>query len=276
MRLDLPPAESLCVYDAAEKLGLEVRFVDIPSMEGMYVRESASHSQPIILVSALRPAGRQASTAAHELGHHLFGHGTRIDQYVVDTDEHRAQTALGPEEMIANMFAGFFLMPKAAVERAFKLRTCLPASATPRQILAIAGWLGVGYGTLVHHMRSSLGMLSTQGAKALLSIQPKRIRHQILGTATTADCFFLDHAWTGRPLDLQLGDFVLVGASVTMEKGCLTGAGVTPDGLQLLRAIGTGIGRVVGPSWATFVRVQKRGFVGRGMFRHLESVHDEE
>lgn len=275
MRLSVPPIESLCVYDAAERSGLEVRFVDIPSMEGMYVRKSISHSQPIILVSALRPAGRQASTTAHELGHHVFGHGTRIDQYIANAEEQRDLNTVEPEEMIANMFAGFFLMPKAAVEHAFTVRAWSPPSATPRQMLSIAGWFGVGYGTLIHHMRSSLGMLSKPGAKALLSIQPKRIRQQILGVPTGSDCFLVDHTWVGRPLDLQIGDVALVDPVVNVENGCLTAAGTTPDGLQVLEAVATGIGRVVGPAWATFVRVQKRGFVGRAIFRHLETVDDE-
>jgi Zn-dependent peptidase ImmA (M78 family) len=229
MELSAPPTESICVYDAAEKSGLEVRFVDIPSMEGMYIKGSILHSQPIILVSALRPVGRQASTVAHELGHHVFGHGTRIDQYIANAEDHRDLHTLEPEEMLAIMFAGFFLMPKAAVEHSFIVRGWSPGSATPRQVFSIAGWFGVGYGTLIHHMRSSLGMLSKPGAKALLSIQPKRIRQQILGASTAFDCFLVDHRWVGRPVDLQIGDFMLVDPGVKVESGCLVVAGTRAD-----------------------------------------------
>jgi Zn-dependent peptidase ImmA (M78 family) len=277
IQLDVPPTKALCIYDAAEGLGVEVRFVDIPSMEGMYVRNSGSNSQPIILVSALRPAGRQATTTAHELGHHAFGHGTRIDQYIAGADEQREENTLDSDEIIANMFAGFFLMPKAAVEHGFAARACAPVSATPRQVFAVACWLGVGYGTLIHHMRSSLGMLSAGEAKALLSIQPKRIRQEILGAATSSDCFLVDHTWTGRPLDLQIGDAALVAAGVEIESSCLTlGQRATPDGLQVVESVATGLGRLVGSTWATFVRVRPRGFVGRSIFRHLESAEDEQ
>jgi len=275
IQLDVPPTEALCIYDAAESLGIEVRFVDIPSMEGMYVRNSGSNSQPIILVSALRPAGRQASTTAHELGHHAFGHGTRIDEYIADADEQREGNALNSEEMIANMFAGFFLMPKAAVEHGFAARTCAPVSATPRQVFAVAGWLGVGYGTLIHHMRSSLGMLSFGEAKRLLSIQPKRIRQEILGATTPSDCFLVDQTWMGRPLDLQVGDAALVSAGVEIESSCLSLGRTTPEGLRVVEAVTTGLGRLVDSTWATFVRVRPRGFVGRSIFRHLESAEDE-
>jgi Zn-dependent peptidase ImmA (M78 family) len=275
IQLKVPPTEALCIYDAAESLGIEVRFVDIPSMEGMYVRNSGSNSQPIILVSALRPAGRQASTTAHELGHHAFGHGTRIDEYIADADEQREGNTLDSEETIANMFAGFLLMPKAAVEHGFAARACARVSATPRQVFAVAGWLGVGYATLIHHMRSSLGMLSVGEAKRLLSIQPKRIRQEILGTTTASDCFLVDQTWTGRPLDLQIGDTALVSTGVKIESSCLSSERTTPDGLQVVEAVTTGLGRLVDATWATFVRVRPRGFVGRSIFRHLESAEDE-
>src|SRR5262249_43282534 len=155
--------------------------------------------QPIILVSALRPAGRQSSTAAHELGHHVFGHGTRIDEYIADPEGALNSNAVDSEEVLANAFAGFFLMPKPAVERAFADRKWVLGTGAPEQFFAVAGWLGVGYGTLIHHMRSSLQMLPPSQAKALLAVQPKRIRRQILGRATSSDCFLLDYPWTGRP-----------------------------------------------------------------------------
>ena len=59
---------AVCVYDLAEKLGVEVRFLDVPSMEGMY----SSASSPTIIVSSLRPFGRRAFNCAHELGHHKW------------------------------------------------------------------------------------------------------------------------------------------------------------------------------------------------------------
>jgi Zn-dependent peptidase ImmA (M78 family) len=275
MQLDVPSAAALCVFDAAEKLEVELRFVDIPSMEGMYVKNSGPDLKPIILVSGLRPAGRQATTAGHELGHHIFGHGTRIDQYVAGSDENSAPPSGNEEEVLANAFAGFFLMPKAAVEHGFKVRGYVPAAATPQQIYAVAGWLGVGYGTLIHHMRSSLDLLSEEKAKALLSIQPKRIRHELFGAALSTDCFIVDEAWSGRPVDMQRGDVALLKDPVAIEGDCLDLSGETPDGRHIVKALTTGIGRIIGHSWAVFARVRPREFVGRSIFRHLESTDDD-
>jgi len=54
------------VFDIIDKLGIELRFMPIPSLEGVY----RAQLRPIILISSDRPPGRQAYTGAHELGHH--------------------------------------------------------------------------------------------------------------------------------------------------------------------------------------------------------------
>src|SRR5438552_2182183 len=64
-------------FDAAELLGLDVWFVDIPSMEGIY-----QAVKRVVMLSSLRPAGRQAFTCAHEIGHDVFGDGQQFDELV--------------------------------------------------------------------------------------------------------------------------------------------------------------------------------------------------
>jgi hypothetical protein len=90
-----------------------------------------------------------------------------------------------------------------------------------------------------------------------------------------SDCFLIDHAWTGRPLDLQVGDTALVSAGLGIEGSCLSWGGTTSEGLRVVQAVTTGLGRLVDSTWATFARVRPRGFVGRSIFRHLESAEDE-
>ena len=85
--------QAICVYDLAEHLGIEVRFLDIPSMEGFYSKNPG----PLILLSTLRPAGRRVFTCAHELGHHVLGHGTRrhVHMYVVALEVTGGDVELG-------------------------------------------------------------------------------------------------------------------------------------------------------------------------------------
>lgn len=297
-KLEIPIHEAVCVYDAAERLGVEVRFDAIPSMEGMYVKQTLVGAAPHILVSALRPAGRQAMTAAHELGHHVFGHGTRIDQYVKGqgtvgqavgpqlVETVGSADAFDPEEFLADAFGSFFLMPKSAVERGFASRNVIPLSATDSDVYRVAGWLGVGYTALVHHMCWSLRLIPWSRAQELLGAKPKALRESLLAEAIAADVYVVDSAWTGRPLDLKIGDVALVPAGTTIEPTTgrfatmpRTAPGVvttTARGLRVLEATDVGLGRVVGDGWAVYVRVAEREYAGRNRYRHLEAAAEED
>ena len=134
--------EPVSPYDVAARLRVEVRFVDIPSLEGMYLKCTP---EPTILLPSDRPAGRQTFSCAHEAGHHEFSNGSRIDEYF---DLGAPVARFDPVEFMADTFAGFLLMPKVAVEHGFAARGLRLATCTPEQIYIVAGWLGVGYETL--------------------------------------------------------------------------------------------------------------------------------
>ena len=93
----------ICVYGLCETLGIVVRFNNF-NMEGMY-----QHGRPPrIHLSARRPLPRRAYNCAHELGHHVFGHGSSIDELREDA---KAEPWEDPKEFLADTFAGFILMP---------------------------------------------------------------------------------------------------------------------------------------------------------------------
>jgi hypothetical protein len=261
-------------------------------MEGMYVKQTLHGVAPHILVSAIRPAGRQAMTAAHELGHHVFGHGTHIDQYVKGIGTIGctvSPTSLGsdssancfePEEFLADAFGAFFLMPKSAVERGFATRGLAASTSTPLEVFSVAGWLGVGYTTLVHHMCSSLKLISWARAQELITAKPKALRERVVGQSFSEDVYIVDAAWTGRPLDLKLGDVAIVPTQTSVEPttgrfssaprsapGLITS---TASGLTMFASTGVGVGRLVGTDWAVFVRVAAREYAGRNLYRHFE------
>ena len=71
----LDQASPICIYGLCETLGVTVRFNNI-NMEGMYQRGLP----PRIHLSARRPLPRRVYNCAHELGHHVFGHGSSIDE----------------------------------------------------------------------------------------------------------------------------------------------------------------------------------------------------
>ena len=258
---------AICVYDLAEKLGVEVRFLDLPSMEGMY----SSAPGPTIIVSSLRPPGRQAFTCAHELGHHIRDDGVVIDELLEQWEKPR----FDPKEFKADCFAGALLMPKMAVSKAFAVREWRMEKCTPAQAFLIASYFGVGYATLIHHMRSALQVLPGELAQALLKVSPRKAQSLLLGLKTPHKVVEVDAYWTGRAVDVEVGDLVFVRDGAQSEGTCVELSSDVEHG-RFFRAARPGIGRLeVKTAWSAYVRVSRRDFVGRSLYRHWEEVEDE-
>ncbi|QIN78299.1 ImmA/IrrE family metallo-endopeptidase [Rubrobacter marinus] len=264
--MGIKPQAPASVFDVIDKLGIKLRFMPIPSLEGVY----RGRPNPVILVSSERPPGRQAYTGAHELGHHVYGHGVAVGVPSDDAGQEPPES-VGPEEYLADRFAGFFLMPKTAVKYGFRARGWEPKECTPRQVYTVAGWLGVGYAALVHHMRGSLRMLAYPHSARLLKATPKDIRAGILGREVRENLLVVGEKWTDRAVDVQVGDLILLPSGTRYEGKNLRVVEETERAV-LLTATAPGIGRVHRPEsgWAAFVRVSRRNYVGLGPYRHWE------
>ena len=258
---------AICVYDLAEKLGIEVRFLDLPSMEGMYL----SASCPTIILSSLRPPGRRAFTCAHELGHHNRSDGVEIDELVEQWDTHR----FDPKEFAANCFAGALLMPKMAISSAFAIRGWSTVGCTPDQAFMVAGYFGVGYTTLIHHLRSALQVLPDSRAQALLKVSPRKAQSLLLGWQVPQKVVAVDAHWTGRAVDVAVGDLIFARGGARSEGACIEPSSQVEHG-RLFVAAKPGIGRLeADASWSAFVRVSRNDYVGRALYRHWEEAGDE-
>jgi hypothetical protein len=230
----------------------------------MYVKAERSK----ILVSSHRPSGRSRFNCAHELGHHILNHGTKIDEYLEGSEV--SSGTFDPEEYIADRFASYLLMPKTLVAHAFHRRNWKPETSTPLEYYVIAGWLGVGYQTLIYQMRDSLRLISQQKAAELLKTQPKDVRMQVLGQSVQQHLTVVDFQWTSRAIDTHVEDLVLVPSGTAFEGECLQRVPHGADGI-LYQAVTPGTGRFAHPNseWASYVRVAKRGYVGRSIYRYL-------
>lgn len=266
-RLGYGLQNAVCVYDLAERLEIEVRFVELPSMEGMYYKTC----QPYIIISSLRPAGRRAYTCAHEIGHHARGDGMRVDEL---TGGGRS-SHFDVREFAADCFASALLMPKTAVQHAFSLRGWGVHESTPGQIYLISNYFGVGYQTLVHHLHSGLLLLSRPHAERLLRTPRSQAQALALGMQVPETALIVDRHWEGRPVDVEQGDLLFIEGQARTEGPCVEYVERSNHGTWV-RARQPGIGTVEDGSGRTvFVRVARRGFVGRTLYRHLEEAESE-
>jgi Zn-dependent peptidase ImmA (M78 family) len=268
----LNQAGPICIYGLCETLGVAVRFNNI-NMEGMYQRGRP----PRIHLSARRPLPRRAYNCAHELGHHVFGHGSSIDELREDA---KAQPWEDPKEFLADTFAGFILMPIIGLRRAFSVRGWTPETATPAQIFTIACEFGVGYGTLLTHLSAGVNMLSRGRTAALHRTTPKALRIDILGALTPEPLIVADRHRAAPILDAEVKTLLLLPAGTEATGGGLAFERDLAAG-RLFRAVKPGIFQAGSGDWAVFVRVapvQKNepyGYVGLAQYRHLEEDPDE-
>ena len=197
------PLDRPCdVYELIAKQDLALQFIDVPSLEGMYLADSEVTR---ICVCARRPSGRQRLTAAHELGHRVLGHGTQLDAALELRD---AGTESSVEEFSADTFAHYLLMPLSAVQTGFRLRGYDPAKPTAEQVYIVSGWLGVGFTTLLHHMRLSLGIIGFSEHRQLVDTDLKNLRADLVGQKTSSDVWILDEHWNGKDVHVQSGDYL--------------------------------------------------------------------
>jgi len=258
----------ICIYELCEAIGVTVRFNNI-DMEGMYQRGT----RPRIHLSARRPLVRRTYNCAHELGHHVFGHGSSIDELRDDAKEHPWED---PKEFLAETFAGFLLMPLIGLRRAFSAREWTPETATPAQIFTIACDFGVGYGTVLTHLSIALNMISRTRAAALQRVTPKALRADILGAVTLEPLIVADHYRARPTLDAEVKMLLLLPPGTETSNGSLSYDRDTAEG-RLFRAVRPGIVQVRTDdgAWAAFVRIAPEAYVGLAQYRHLEDDQDE-
>lgn len=248
------------IYETVEKEGLELQFIDVPSLEGMCLRE---REVTRICVTAHRPWGRQRFTAAHELGHYVLQHGSQIDEMIESRYE---EAGIPDEEILADAFARFLLMPRPAVVRAF--------AATPFNAISVyraSCWLGVGYESLVRHLAASLKLINPRHEKCLSDVVRQDLCRQMVGDATfKADVWPLDSSWNGRTIHAQVGDAVL-GIDANQESML---SRIDPQ-RALIATVGKTRARL-SAGGSVFIRASKRRFVGFYDYLYLPEPNDEE
>ncbi len=249
------------VYELVCKYGLSLRFTNISSMDGLYLNDCLAGS---INVSALRPSGHQHFTAAHELGHFIFGHGAQLD------DKIEKMVSDSTEEDVANTFARHLLMPKRAVIRGFNGLATTPSLASPEQYYAVASWLGVGYTSLIQHALWTLNLIDHTRFHYLTLRTPQKIKHSQVPSVSWVgrkELWPLAPWWHGTNVHLQVGDVVIGLKSASLDH---FGLG---DGCAIANAVGQFSATLYGGGTVT-LNISKTDYVGMYQYRYLEEPLD--
>lgn len=192
---------------------------------GAYLKQ---HDAPIgVLVNNGLPFGARRMTAAHELGHHRFGHATSLD------DEHTAGGAGGrpqgrwtDQEKLAESFAMWFLMPTRAVHAAGRLvAQGQPRPRTPDDAYQISLLLGVPYRTVLRHL-PSVRLLSPAIGQEWAKIPPARLKTRVgdgFGPLSSghADVFAVSDGLDDVTLTVKAGDRLVFDTPPTSAPGSL-------------------------------------------------------
>jgi Zn-dependent peptidase ImmA (M78 family) len=258
----------ICVYDLCKRLGVSVRFVPV-SMEGLYIRETP----PTILLSSLRPLARRNFTCGHEIGHHVFGHSSLLDEILEETGKSNTPK---PDEFLVNTFAGFLLMPVIGIKKAFTLRNLEIGLTTPEQFFTIACSFGVGYETLLGHLAYSLKILAPTKAESLAKVKPKQIRNRILGFSSDNPLIIADRYWSLPTLDAEVGTLLLLPHKTEAENNAVVPQTEYSMG-RIFIANRPGIVKInsVDSGWTITVQISKKEFAGPIKFRFAEEVTNE-
>jgi Zn-dependent peptidase ImmA (M78 family) len=137
------------------------------AVDGAYLPGTGAPRGATVFVNGRRPLVRQRFTLAHELGHHVLGHGSSVDDAgALDPDG----AGQGMEERCANAFAAELLIPQDAA-RAW-VQTAAPAVRKPpvlEDVVRFAAAFGVSASMACIRLRTAK-LVDAPTADALLAV----------------------------------------------------------------------------------------------------------
>lgn len=267
MELGLDMFQPVSIFDSCINLGLSVRFVDI-NMEGLYIKQKDG-TNPTILLSNQRPLPRRCFTCAHELGHHIFNHGFKLD---VLTDQLTDSSSNNRDELLVDSFAGALLMPVAGILAEFTKRNWIAQKASPIEFYTICSVFGIGYQTLVVHCRVN-GIINESKANSLLKFSPAKILESLFGSLKSKSYFKIIDSFSQLPvIDMEVSNYIILPPAIQIEgdhlqkyKESKVGSGYMAIKPGIVRAATTD------DSVSYFIRIQNAAYIGLAENRHLEN-----
>lgn len=256
--------EPLNIYDLCLSLGIDIRFVDI-NMEGLYINNGNS---PQILISSLRPFSRRAFTCGHELGHHIFNHGLKVD-ILIDSDDNDRKSV---DEILVDAFSAALIMPLGGVQSEFSKRKLSLNTSSPLEFYSISSVFGVGYQTLVTHCRVN-NLINEARSIELLKLTPSKIFKSSFQNLEFNGFFkIIDRQTPSKTVDLETSNMLILPKNYVVDERFLEKKLETDFG-NLFLTTKSGISSAYSNTDddSFFIRVQPKNYVGFAEYRHLQN-----
>jgi Zn-dependent peptidase ImmA (M78 family) len=195
------------IFRIVQELGMWLSSRPLGNLFGFYLRQNDALG---ICLNAGHPETLQRYTCAHELGHHLLGHASNLDDAA---DIEGAQGGTPAQERAAQVFAGNFLMPLGLVNRVLRRLDLYDRSLTASDVYQISRELDVSYTAAVWRLRSLDrldGPTASAYAKAGSAAAKRVLRGGPPSGSARADLWVIEKAADDLIGKCRVGDEILL------------------------------------------------------------------
>ncbi len=253
------------IFDSCIKLNINLKFIDV-NIEGLYVNQGGT---PTILISNQRPFPRRCFTAAHELGHHIFKHGLKLDILIDDRDQLKPKDN---DEILVDAFAAALLMPVGGIQVEFAKRNWKFQYASPLHFYSICSIFGVGYQTLIIHCKIN-DLISESKANELMKLTPAKIFKTHFGDLIAKSYFkIIDQHSELSVIDLEVRNYLVLPSNMQVDGDNLVKIKDNEIGcLYVAKRAGICSVHSFDINNNCFIRIQRENYVGFAEYRHFEN-----
>ncbi len=226
------PSMRVDVFGVLRDIGAFVFFRPLRSIYGAYL--PTGDSMPGLLINSNLPLSVQRFTAAHELGHLYLGHKiVSLEREVGFVPEERS--GVDNDEVVAEAFGAFFLMPKALVATSMRELRIEKETMAPADVYLLALRMGASYAATINQLRTLRFLRPTQ-ASELRKHAPKEIKEELNNekAAGRHDVWLLNENWDGQEIYPAIRDTIRIRLEETPTSGYTWLVQKRPRGFHVL------------------------------------------
>jgi hypothetical protein len=226
------------VSKAIDTAGLSLMRRPLPRLFGVYIEANGNRG---VMVNSIMTRATRRHTAAHELGHHEFGHRPdparqcAIEGSAISAEVPGAQgrvRAQGQVEMSAEAFAAWFLMPRKSV-MASMMDLGIERVTSAEEAYQLSLLLGTTYRATCRHL-ANLRLSTRLDSDEWGRVAPGRLKRSLAAEVGVAlNSTFDTDVWdlrsaSGARVEASVGDLLVLPADVLPAVEAAGLAVVTP------------------------------------------------